>query len=102
MRDLTPNRHCSGSYQKLMKQFKMKPLMSRKGNWWDNALAESFFGTLKTEMVCHRKYRTLQEAMEEISEYIEEFYNRERRYASLGILSPSTYRKKYATLQVDV
>lgn len=93
------SQYCSGSYQKLMRQFKMKPSMSRKGNCWDNAPMESFFGTLKTEMVHHRKYRTRQEAIAEIREYIEVFYNRQRRHASLGNLSPAAYWKKNVTRQ---
>jgi putative transposase len=69
------SQYCSRSYQKLMKQFKMKPSMSRKGNCWDNVPMESFFGTLKRKLVHHQKYRTRQEAMTEILEYIEVFYN---------------------------
>jgi len=60
--------------------------MSRKGNFWDNASMESFFGTLKMELVHHQKYRTRQEAIAEISEYIEIFYNRKRRHGCLGNL----------------
>jgi len=58
-----------------------------------NAPMESFFGTLKTEMVHHRKYLTRQEAMADIRKYIEVFYNRQRRHASLGNLSPAAYWK---------
>lgn len=89
------SQYCSGSYQKLMRQFKMKQSMSRKGNCWDNAPMESFFGTLKTELVHLRKYRTRQEAIADIREYIEVFYNRQRRHANLGNLSPVAYWKKY-------
>jgi transposase InsO family protein len=56
---------------------------------------ESFWGTLKQELVHHRKYKTRQEAMREISEYIEVFYNRQRRQARLGYLSPVAYEKKF-------
>jgi putative transposase len=93
------SQYCSDSYQKLMRQFKMNPSMSRKGNCWDNAPMESFFGTLKTELVHHKKYRTRQEAVAEIREYIEVFYNRQRRHASLGNLSPAVYWKKYVMRQ---
>ena len=82
-----------------MKQFKMTPSMSRKGNCWDNAPMESFFGTLKTELVHLRKYRTRQEAIADIREYIEVFYNRQRRHANLGNLSPAAYWKKYVMRQ---
>jgi len=60
---------------------------------------ESFFGTLKQDMVHHRKYRTRREAMTEIREDIEVFYNRQRRHASLGNLSPAAYWKKHVMRQ---
>jgi putative transposase len=89
------SQYCSHNYRKLIKQFKMLPSMSRKGNCWDNASMESFFGTLKTELVHHQKYSTRQEAIAEIREYIEVFYNRQRRHASLGNISPAAYWKKF-------
>ena len=82
-----------------MKKFKMLPSMSRKGNCWDNASMESFFDTLKREMAHHRKDRTRQEAMAEISEYIEVFYNRQRRHANLSNLFPAAYWKKFSRQQ---
>jgi putative transposase len=88
------SQYCSRSYRKLLRQFNMVASMSRKGNCYDNAPMESFFGTLKTELVHHRKYRTRQEAIADISEYIEVFYNRQRRHASLGNISPAAYWKK--------
>lgn len=89
------SQYCSSSHQKLLRQFKMNPSMSRKGNCYDNAPMESFFGTLKTELIHHQKYRTRQEAILEVREYIEVFYNRQRRHASLGNLSPAAYWKKF-------
>lgn len=89
------SQYCSHDYQKLLKQFKMHPSMSRKGNCYDNAAMESFWGTLKNELVHHRNYRTRQEATKEISEYIEIFYNRQRIQARLGYLSPAAYEKNY-------
>ncbi len=71
------SQYCSHRHQKLMKQFMMKPSMIRKGNCRDNASMESFFGSLMQETVHHREYRTRQEAMVEIREYIEVFYNRQ-------------------------
>ena len=58
--------------------------MSRKGNCYDNAPMESFWGTFKSELVHHRHYITRKEAIKDITEYIEVFYNRERRQARLG------------------
>ena len=69
--------------------------MSRKGNCYDNAPMESFWGTLKNELVYHRHYGTSEEAIREITEYIEVFYNRERRQKRLGYLSPVAYGKKH-------
>ena len=65
--------------------------MSRTGNCYDNAVMESFWGTLKTELVCHEKYKTRQQARHSIFEYIEVFYNRQRRHSSLGYVSPEAF-----------
>jgi len=89
------SQYCSYDYGRLIVQFGMKASMSRKGNCYDNAPMESFFGTLKQELVHHRRYRTRKEAIEEISEYIEIFYNRQRRQARLGYLSPAAYEQKF-------
>jgi putative transposase len=63
------SQYCSHDYRKLLDQFAMKSSMSRKGNCYDNAPIESFWGTLKSELVNHRRYKTRQEAIEEIREY---------------------------------
>jgi transposase InsO family protein len=73
----------------------MTASMRRKGNCYDNAPIESFWGTLKNELVYHRDYLTRQEAIKDITEYIEIFYNRQRRQKRLGYLSPAAYKKKY-------
>jgi putative transposase len=73
--------------------------MSRKGNCYDNAPIESFFGTLKTELVHHRRYGTREEAEREIREYIDLFYNRQRRQARLGYLSPAAYTQQFTRQQ---
>jgi transposase InsO family protein len=65
--------------------------MSRKGNCWDNACAESFFGTLKKTLIHHRRYHTREEARQEIFEYIEVFYNRMRRHSTLGYYSQAEF-----------
>ncbi|MFK5915781.1 MAG: IS3 family transposase [Woeseiaceae bacterium] len=70
--------------------------MSRKGECWDNAVAESFFGSLKNEHVYHEDYRTRSEAKQSIFEYIEVFYNRKRRHAFLNYMTPVEYEEKYA------
>lgn len=70
--------------------------MSRRGNCWDNAVAESFFGTLKTEHVSHEAYKDLQEARMSLFQYIEGFYNRRRRHSFLGNKSPEQFEEKVA------
>src|SRR6185436_10663267 len=79
------------SYRQLLTQHGMQPSMSRKGNCWDNAVAESFFHTLKTELIYHCRYKTREEASQSIFEYIEVFYNRKRRHSTLGYQSPERY-----------
>jgi transposase InsO family protein len=69
--------------------------MGGKGNCYDNAPMESFWGTLKQELIHHRRYRTRVEAIRDITEYIEIFYNRQRRQARLGFLSPVAYEQRY-------
>jgi len=70
--------------------------MSRKGNCWDNAVAESFFGTLKTEHVNHEHYKNIQEARLSLFQYIEGFYNRKRRHSHLGNISPLKFEQMAA------
>jgi putative transposase len=87
--------YCSHEYRKMLDRFGMKASMSRKGNCYDNAPMESFWGILKSELIHHRRYRTRQEAIREISEHIEVFYNRLRRQRRLGYLSPAAYERWY-------
>jgi transposase InsO family protein len=89
------SQYCSHKYRRLLDQFGMKASMSGKGNCFDNAPMESFWGTLKQELVHHRHYRSRQEAIQDITEYIEIFYNRLRRQARLGFLSPVAYEQKF-------
>jgi putative transposase len=79
-------------------QLKGKPVlqsMSRKGNCWDNAVAESFFKTIKTELIYHRKFITRKEARLAIFEYIESWYNRKRRHSALGYRTPCHFESLY-------
>ena len=89
------SQYCSHEYRNLMDRFGLKMSMSGKGNCYDNAPMESFWGTLKQELVHHRRYRTRPEAIRDITEYIEIFYNRQRRQARLGFLSPVAYEQTY-------
>jgi putative transposase len=79
----------------LLKTLKFIQSMSRKGNCYDNAVTESFFHTLKTEHVFWRKYKTRTEARQDIFNYIEAFYNRERRHSTLDYISPADYEENW-------
>ena len=89
------SQYCSFEYRQLLDRFGLQASMSGKGNCYDNAPMESFWGTLKQELVYHRHYVTRKEAIRDITEYIEVFYNRQRRQTKLGFLSPAAYLQKY-------
>ena len=88
--------YASNRFQSLLKTYGIRCSMSRKGDCWDNAVAESFFHTLKVELIHGKTYKTHQEAKTAIFEYIEGFYNRQRRHSYLGYLSPVDFEKKNA------
>ena len=74
--------------------------MSRKGHCWDNAVAESFFHTLKVELIHRERFKTREEAKQKIFEYVELYYNQKRAHSTLGYLSPFEYKQQAAlTLQ---
>ena len=85
------SQYASNEYQKLLKSNGLICSMSRKGNCWDNAPMESFFHTLKTEWVYGLKYNTRREAKASLFEYIEIFYNRQRRHSALQYMNPCQY-----------
>ena len=80
-------------YVGLLHHHGIEPSMSRKGNCWDNAVAESFFHTLKTECVYLEKFETRDQAQDTIFDYIEVFYNRQRRHSANGNLAPMVYEQ---------
>jgi putative transposase len=82
------------AYQRRLTTLGMTPSMSRKGNCYDNAVAESFFSTLKNELVHHQTYHTRDEASREIFAFIEGFYNRQRLHQSLRYLSPLEFERR--------
>ena len=86
--------YASNEFQTLLKALSIQCSMSRKGDCWDNAVAESFFRTLKVELIHGKIYDTRQEAKMDIFDYIEIFYNRKRRHSYLGYLSPVDFEKK--------
>jgi putative transposase len=90
------SQYASKEYQALLRQAGINCSMSRKANCWDNAVAESFFSTLKREWVQGKVYRTRAEARTDIFYYIETWYNRKRRHSTLGYLSPADFESKAA------
>jgi putative transposase len=90
------SQYAATSYQQLLATHGITTSMSRTGNCWDNACVESFFGTLKRELVYHRHYATREDATQDIFEYIEVFYNRKRRHSTLGYDSPAEYEARTA------
>lgn len=87
------SQYASGDYREALDRNGMIASMSRKGNCWDNAVAESFFSTLKTEL--SGAYKTHADARRAIFEYIEVFYNRKRRHSSLGYLTPAEFEARF-------
>jgi transposase InsO family protein len=89
------SQYTAGEYQQLLMDWDIQVSMNGVGTWYDNAPMESFFGSLKSEWVHHRVYRTRDEARTDIFYYIEVFYNRRRLHSSLGYLSPEAYEQLY-------
>jgi len=91
--------YTANDFQKLIKQHGITSSMSGKGNCYDNAPIESFFGRLKTELVHHCTYLTRQEARMSLFQHIEGFYNHRRRHSALGYLSPAAFEQAYLSAQ---
>ena len=85
--------YACAAHRRLLHARGLVPSMSRVGNCYDNAPMESFFGTLKSELVNERRYATRAQARSSIFEFIEGFYNRHRRHSSLGYTSPEEFEK---------
>ncbi len=83
--------YASESFKNLLNLYNLILSMSRKGNCWDNAVAESFFKTIKVELIYHNCYATREEAKTSIFEYIEVFYNRKRLHSSIGYMAPMQF-----------
>lgn len=89
------SQYASADYAELLGELGVVVSMSRKGDCWDNAAMESFFGSLKTEWTADKAYHTRAQARQDVFKYIEVFYNRKRRHASLDYLSPVAYEERY-------
>ena len=83
--------YASEDYRHLLRSRGIECSMSGRGDCWDNAVMESFWATLKTELVNHERYQTREQARASIFEYVEVFYNRQRLHSSLGYLSPEQF-----------
>lgn len=80
-------------YRDLIRKYQIRQSMSRKGNCWDNAPMESFFHSLKTDLVMHCDYQTRDEARASLFEYMEVFYNRQRRHSTLNYVAPLAFEE---------
>lgn len=89
------SQYASATYRNLLGDGGFQCSMSRRANCWDNAPAESFFRTLKTELIHHFHFHTRQEAIAAIFEYIEVFYNRQRKHSTLGYQSPAVFEQVF-------
>lgn len=87
--------YASRYYQDFLQENHIVPSMSRKGVPYDNACAESFFSTIKLEMIYHEHYATRAQAQTAIFEYIEVYYNRQRRNAAIGNVTPAEFRRRF-------
>ncbi len=88
------SQYASKDFRRLLKAYGFKGSMSRKGNCWDNAVAESFFGSLKQERVQWRHYQTRYEAQQDVLDYISMFYNSRRLHSYLDYMNPNEYEQK--------
>jgi len=94
--------YTSKEFKELSSKYGITLSMSGKGNCYDNAVAESFFHTLKTEYTNFYKYRIREEAKNSIFEYIEVFYNRQRAHSTVGYLSPEEFEKQWRAMNEHV
>jgi len=88
------SQYAGNNFKAILSQNEFVGSMSRKGNCWDNAVAESFFHTLKVELIHRHRFKTRAEAKRKIFEYVEMYYNRKRTHSTLGFLSPFEYERK--------
>jgi putative transposase len=89
------SQYCARDYRHALDALGMRASMSRRGNCYDNAPMESFWGSLKNELVHHRRFATRAQAIAEITEWIEVFYNRQRRHSAIGYLAPAVFARQF-------
>jgi len=100
-RPVEPAQYASQVFQDKLTEYGMKCSMSRKGNCWDNAVAESFFNNLKNERVHGRRYATRDETRADVFDYIEIFYNRSRRHCTLLGKTPASVFEAWVLKQQE-
>lgn len=89
------SQYCAKAYRAILQENGLVASMSRKGNCFDNAPIESFWGSLKNEMVHHQSFETRAQAESAVREYIEIFYNRQRRHSRIGYLAPAMFAQSF-------
>jgi putative transposase len=95
------SQYASTTFRERLAAWGCRQSMSRKGNCWDNAVSESFFGNLKREMVHHERFATRQEAKDKLFDYIEVFYNRSRIHSAANYFAPAEYEARYHEAQLQ-
>jgi len=90
------SQYCSGDYQRLLKQHGLLPSMSGKGNCYDNAMVETVFKTIKSELIWRTSFASRRQAAKAIGQYVDGFYNPRRRHSSLGYKSPLRFEAEMA------
>jgi putative transposase len=95
-RPIESTQYACTAYQTVLRQHRVVCSMSRRGDCWDNAVVESFFASLKVERLHERKYATLEQLRDDVADYVERFYNRQRRHSTLGYLSHAIYELCHA------
>lgn len=88
------SQYAANAYRETLEGQGLEASMSRKGNCWDNAVVESFFGTIKQELIHGRRWRGISELRIAVHEYIEVFYNRKRSHSTIGFVAPATFEEK--------
>jgi putative transposase len=88
------SQYCSHEYQNMLKQYQLICSMSRKGNCWDNSVAEIFFNSIKTELIYTERYPTREIAKQSIFQYIEVYYNLVRRHSTIGSIAPMIFESQ--------
>lgn len=96
------SQYASYEHKSILEQYGIVQSMSKKGDCWDNAVAESFFHSLKTELVHHEVFLTRSQANEKIFEYIEIFYNRKKIHSSNNYMSPSEFEDKMLQREIAI